>query len=118
MNGDKRRGSIRSRMQDYRRRMSWDEYLKNLDVEMAELHPAVKKDDNYEKGYCDGFIKAWNTQAEIKERTCHLEQHGSLANWPEMVCWSCSECHFGWHHDINDKQFSYCPNCGAKVVEE
>lgn len=52
----------------------------------------------------------------VPERTCKLERHGSLADWPEMVCWSCSECHFGWHHDINDKQFSYCPNCGAKVV--
>lgn len=58
-------------------------------------------------------IEEW----ELSERTCKLERHGSLANYPEMVCWSCSECHFGWHHSINDKQFSYCPNCGAKVVD-
>ena len=49
--------------------------------------------------------------------TCKLEQHGSLADQPSMVCWSCSECGFGWHHSINDKQFRYCPNCGREVVE-
>lgn len=49
--------------------------------------------------------------------TCKIEQHGSLADQPSMVCWSCSECGFGWHHSINDRQFSYCPNCGRKVVE-
>ena len=65
----------------------------------------------------DDFNAACDHYGFVKKRTCKLERHGSLANWPEMVCWSCSECHFGWHHDINDKQFSYCPNCGAKVVE-
>ena len=49
--------------------------------------------------------------------TCKLEQHGSLADWPDMVCWSCSECGFGWHHSRNDKQFSFCPNCGRKVEQ-
>ena len=81
-------------------------------------------------------IAAWNTRAERscyadevthrdckysvnrgwKERTCRLIRHGSLANMPSFVCWSCSECGFGWHHSENDKQFSFCPNCGAKVV--
>ena len=60
-------------------------------------------------------IAAWNARAE---RTCELICHGSLANMPSFVCWSCSECGFGWHHSENDKQFSFCPNCGAKVIEE
>jgi len=59
-------------------------------------------------------IEAWNTRAE---RTCKLIRHGSLANMPSFICWSCSECGFGWHHSENDRQFSYCPNCGAKVVD-
>ena len=53
----------------------------------------------------------------VPERTCHLVRHGSLANLPSFICWSCSECGFGWHHSENDKHFSYCPNCGARVVE-
>lgn len=60
-------------------------------------------------------VEAWNTRAE---RTCKLVRHGSLANMPSFVCWSCSECGFGWHHSENDNQFSYCPNCGAMVVSE
>ena len=58
-------------------------------------------------------IAAWNARAE---RTCRLIRHGSLANMPSFVCWSCSECGFGWHHSENDKQFSFCPNCGARVI--
>ena len=61
-------------------------------------------------------IEAWNTRAERTE--CRLVEHGSLGNYESFVCWSCSECNFGWHHSIYDKQFSYCPNCGAKVVSE
>lgn len=60
-------------------------------------------------------IAAWNARTE---RTCMLIRHGSLANMPSFVCWSCSECGFGWHHSEYDKQFSFCPNCGAKVVGE
>lgn len=63
----------------------------------------------------DAAIAAWNTRAV---RTCKLIRHGSLANMPSFICWSCSECGFGWHHSENDKQFSFCPNCGAKVVGE
>ena len=55
-------------------------------------------------------------EATLGRGTCKLEQHGSLADWPSMVCWSCSECGFGWHHSLNDRQFSYCPNCGRSVV--
>ena len=75
--------------------------------------PVKPMTNDYET--CVEAIAVWNHRAE---RTCKLERHGSLANYPEMVCWSCSECHFGWHHSVNDKQFSYCPNCGAKVVGE
>jgi len=71
-------------------------------------------------------VSKWNTRtpeqaiadelnAALGGGECELIKHGSLANWPEMVCWSCSACGFGWHHSINDKQFSYCPNCGRKV---
>lgn len=57
-------------------------------------------------------------EATLGREACHLVRHGSLADWPEMVCWSCSVCNFGWHHSVNDGQFSYCPNCGARVVDE
>lgn len=57
--------------------------------------------------------QTWETT--LGRGKCKAERHGSLANWPEMVCWSCSECGFGWHHSINDKQFRYCPNCGREI---
>lgn len=55
--------------------------------------------------------------ATLGRGECRLVRHGNLADWPEIVCWSCSVCNFGWHHSVNDKQFNYCPNCGARVVE-
>lgn len=60
-------------------------------------------------------IAAWNTRTE---RTCYLVEHGVLATIPSFRCWSCSKCGFGWHHSVHDKQFSYCPNCGAKVMQD
>lgn len=90
-------------------------------IECDRIISLLDDDADYKRGYEDG-LKA-NTRAAfaaakqaMSVRTCKLERHGSLANYPEMVCWSCSECHFGWHHSVNDKQFSYCPNCGAKIV--
>ena len=69
------------------------------------------------------MMKMWHVtpaqaiEATLGRETCKLERHGSLADWPSMVCWSCSECGFGWHHSIYDKQFSFCPNCGRKIVK-
>ena len=63
-------------------------------------------------------IAAWNTRAE---RTCTVKPHGYLiinGEDSDMRCWSCSECAYGWHISDYDKQFSYCPNCGAEVVEQ
>lgn len=60
-------------------------------------------------------IREWNSMAE---RTCHLVRHGSLADMPSFICWSCSECGFGLHHSEYDAQFLYCPHCGAKVVSD
>lgn len=49
--------------------------------------------------------------------TCRLIENGALADNPSFKCYSCSKCSFGWHHSTYDKQFSYCPNCGAEVIE-
>lgn len=48
--------------------------------------------------------------------TCHVVICGQSDKY--HVCKTCSECHFGWHEDIYDKDFSFCPNCGARVVSE
>lgn len=49
------------------------------------------------------------------ERTCKMRNHDTDNYY--MRCCSCSECNAGWFEDIYDKPFSYCPHCGAKVVE-
>lgn len=49
------------------------------------------------------------------ERTCKRRNHDTDNYY--MRCCSCSECNAGWFEDIYDKPFSYCPHCGAKVVE-
>lgn len=52
-------------------------------------------------------IEAWNTRAE---RTCHI-------NWDkELFCFACDSCdHISMM--APDSRPTYCPNCGAKVVE-
>ena len=50
---------------------------------------------------------AWNTRAE---RTCKMKL--------TTVGYACSECHsVDWHTKSKPKP-NYCPNCGAKVVDE
>lgn len=58
-------------------------------------------------------IEAWNTRAE---RTC--EEFGSLRIWQECYVWS-HDLSCGHEVDTLDMEPpNYCPNCGAKVVEE
>lgn len=57
----------------------------------------------------DEAIDAWNTRAE---RTCRREKHGTKMDGSPKL--RCSLCGYG----IGDKRWSYCPNCGAKVVSE
>ena len=57
-------------------------------------------------------VKAWNRRAE---RTCRMEYNEEWSGdelYP-TECYNCSEC----HHMTIDGMPSYCPNCGAKVVE-
>ena len=59
-------------------------------------------------------VAAWNTRAE---RTCHNDSYRL-----DTSRFKCSECgKGGWWKDVadgQDKVPSYCPNCGARVVEE
>lgn len=52
--------------------------------------------------------EAWNRRAE---RTCH-DEAGSQQSF------LCSECGWFWNDPEDELGFSYCPNCGAKVVDE
>lgn len=61
----------------------------------------------------DGVAHVWNRRAE---RTCRMEYNEEWSGdelYP-TECYSCSEC----HHMTSDGMPSYCPNCGAKVVDE
>lgn len=58
-------------------------------------------------------ISLWNRRAE---RTCKRRNHDTDNYY--MRCCSCSRCNAGWFEDTYDKPFSYCPHCGAKVVDE
>ena len=51
--------------------------------------------------------KLWNRRTE---RTCH-----DMAESPQFFL--CSECGWFWNDPEDELGFSYCPNCGAKVVK-
>ena len=63
----------------------------------------------------DGMIAAdlWNRRAE---RTCRMEynEQGSHDEYYPTECYDCSEC----GHMTYDGVPTFCPNCGAKVVDE
>ena len=55
--------------------------------------------------------QAWNTRAE---RTCRMLVYERDKNKPLIEQWGvCSEC-----EQLIEGVDNYCPNCGAKVVEE
>lgn len=58
-------------------------------------------------------ISAWNRRAE---RTCRYarDHMGVAGNW---FC-KCSECGAEFDERVVDRHFVYCPECGAKVVDE
>uniref|UniRef100_UPI00359C8F0A Lar family restriction alleviation protein n=1 Tax=Collinsella bouchesdurhonensis TaxID=1907654 RepID=UPI00359C8F0A len=51
--------------------------------------------------------EAWNRRAE---RTCHVIDHGAVG--------ACSACGAECFGSPEGNKGTYCPNCGAKVVEE
>lgn len=63
----------------------------------------------------DGMIAAdlWNRRAE---RTCRMEynEQWSHDEYYPTECYNCSEC----GHMTYDGVPTFCPNCGARVVEE
>lgn len=61
----------------------------------------------------DDVIAAWNRRAE---RTCRMEynERWSHDEYYPTECYNCSEC----GHMTYDGVPTFCPNCGAKVVDE
>ena len=66
----------------------------------------------YEDGYCAGWLKAWNAQADSK-RTCHKSESHDFDMDITPTSFDC--CGFVVN-DIAD-DMNYCPNCGAMVVD-
>ena len=76
----------------------------------------ICKTSLHNENHCDtrdDAISAWNRRAE---RTCLMEYNEEWSGdelYP-TECYNCSECHYM----TNDGMPSYCPNCGARVIEE
>lgn len=69
----------------------------------------------YENG-APTFVEHYNSTTHkatmfVPERTCHREKRGTKMDGSPKL--RCSLCGYG----IGDKRWSYCPFCGAKVVE-
>ena len=84
-------------------------------IECDKIISLLDDDADYRRGFEDG-LKA-NTRAAfaaakqaIPERTCRREKHGTKMDGSPKL--RCSLCGYG----IGDKRWSYCPNCGARVV--
>lgn len=75
--------------------------------------------DYYPKDAHDGESVNWEKVERVeidwvdfvRERTCRREKHGTKMDGSPKL--RCSLCGYG----IGDKRWSYCPNCGAKVVD-
>ena len=76
----------------------------------------ICKTSLHNENHCDtrdDAISAWNRRAE---RTCRMEynEQWSHDEYYPTECYNCSEC----GHMTYDGVPTFCPNCGARVVEE
>lgn len=70
----------------------------------------------------DKLKEAWNRRSDTTceqrrtRRTCrYVRDHmGVAGNWFSR----CSECGAEFDERVVDRHFVYCPNCGARVVDE
>lgn len=64
---------------------------------------------------CPGRAVAVQYLAELiepkRERTCH-----NISTVPRKF--TCSECHQSWRKANGNGALAYCPNCGARVIQE
>lgn len=75
-------------------------------------------------------VAAWNTRSDYstqKDNELRVEQREAKRtcknNAPVYLDFLCSECGFvHYHSEANDtgegNEWNYCPNCGAKIVDE
>lgn len=67
---------------------------------------------------CDELHARLADLIEPEERTCRMRvRENARGNPKHFLMYVCSECHGAVIHDKYDPIY-YCPNCGAKVVEE
>lgn len=64
------------------------------------------------------FLNRLADLIEPEERTCRMTVlENARGNPKHFLMYVCSECHGAVVHDRYDPIY-FCPNCGAKVVEE
>lgn len=52
--------------------------------------------------------------ADLVDPTCEVADCGRQDG--HTVCRGCSSCHGGWHEDVYDQPYAYCPRCGCRLV--
>jgi len=63
------------------------------------------------QGHYDGMTPAQAIAATLGRGTCHITDNG-----PWGYPYVCSECGASFDADVNNGEFNYCPNCGARCV--
>ena len=79
-----------------------------------EFTEAVLEDFGFDDAGMPAY-EVFDQMADIVDRpTCKTIEHGGPDE--SHVCKSCSKCSYGWFECVHDKPYSFCPNCGARMV--
>ena len=107
-------------------------YLEHADIIAAfEEHCPIPTTDTFYDTEAEA-IEAWNTRSDDYKQAAEYWQRMYEQTFAERTCennapayldFLCSECGFvHYHSEANDtgegNEWNYCPNCGAKVVDE
>ena len=98
-------------MQELRRNV-----LRDQDVSMTAVIKALGVEFDGDESWGELCEAVWDRMCDLIDRpTCTMTEcsidHGSVS-WG--IC--CSRCNDEFEHAFHN-EFSYCPNCGAEVIE-
>lgn len=71
---------------------------------------------DYSDGFGGGAVTSESVRrlADLIDPTCEVADCGHQDG--HAVCRGCLSCHGGWHEDVYDQPYAYCPRCGCRLV--
>ena len=80
---------------------------------MSDVKLHLRYPDSKPSDITDAYMRGVEVGRTLGTGTCHITDNG-----PWGYPYVCSACGASFDPDVNGGEFNYCPNCGAKAVDD